>query len=120
MKSEINKIHNINSAFNLFFGPFIYVFAAIVVLLMAILPYHGRLLLALTINICFNRPVVYLNMIAKKISYPIQKLNVLLVYGIIFGLFAPIYRIFFKSKNVGFVKVDDNYNTDLTSSHFQS
>lgn len=120
MNSEIYKIHNINSALNRFFGPLIYIFATIVVLLLVLLPYRGRLLLALIINIFFNRPTVYINFIAQKISFPLQKINVFFLYSFLFSLFAPLYRIFIKSENKGFQQVDKDYNTDQTNSRFQS
>lgn len=118
--SELNKIHSINSKFNRLFGPVIYLAAAVVVLLMVILPYSGRLALALFINVFFNRPLVYLNFISRKIAYPLQRLNVFIIYCTLFGFFALLYRMFFRKQQSGFIKVDSKHNTDLLSSKFQS
>lgn len=120
MRPEIYKIHHINSNFNRFFSPLIYLFSLATVLLMAILPYHGRLLLALLINIFFNRPMVYINIISRKISYPLHKINVFLLYSIFIGIFALFYRVFVRNRHVGFIKVAPDFNTDKLSSRFQS
>jgi uncharacterized BrkB/YihY/UPF0761 family membrane protein len=120
MQPETYTIHHINPTFNRFFSPLIFVFAMLVVFLMTILPYRGRIFLAFLINVFFNRPVVYLNIISRKLAYPLQKLNVFVVYFIIFGLFALIYKIFFRQPSMGFIRTKQKTNTDKFSSQFQS
>ena len=118
--SELNKIHHINVKFNRIFSPLIYLASVCVVILMVILPYTGRLTLALLINVFFNRPLIYLNLLSRKIAYPLQRINVFLIYGILFGAFALLYRMFFRSNVSGFIKTGSNDNTDRLSSKFQS
>lgn len=88
------KIHHINSRFNRVFDVPIFYAATFVTFLNLLLPYSLRTVLAFLINIFFNRPVVYLNFIAEKISKRINLLVLAVFYFTLFGLYSIGYKAY--------------------------
>jgi predicted PurR-regulated permease PerM len=95
------RIHHINSKFNQRFSKVIYTSSYIVTMINTILPYCCRILLAYFINIFFNRPKVYFNILADKIGKKMNIITIAVVYITFFGIYAIVYKIIklFENKN---------------------
>lgn len=96
-KTIFNKIHNISPQFNKIFSGPLFVFSCFVVALMMVLPYRGRIVLALLINVFFNRPIIYLNYFARYLAKPFVVIHLGVFYFLIIGVHAFILVIFGKS-----------------------
>lgn len=89
----LGRIHHINPQFNLRFDRPLYYAGAAVTALAFVSPYSLRILLALLLNIFFNRPTVYAQLFAEKIG---RRLGLLLLdacYVSIVGVYALAYRL---------------------------
>jgi hypothetical protein len=91
---NIKRIHNINEKFNRLFSHPLYVGAFLILCILFVLPYYGRLFVALLINVFFNRFIIYLNYISRLIIKPIHFIQVGVFYYILFGSIAMVYKIF--------------------------
>lgn len=120
MKSDLEKIHHIHPRFNRLFSPLLWLAGALVTGLLLLLPYHGRLAVALLINVFFNRPMVYLNYAARWIARPLHHLNLALFYGFLFGLFAVVYGLFNRRRTSVRWSPPAIPNTDASGKEFQS
>jgi len=86
------KIHHINERFNRIFSVPLFVGSFFVLCFLAVLNYHGRLFIALLINVLFNRPSTYLNYIAKLFAKPIALFQMVVFYFVIAGFYAIVLR----------------------------
>lgn len=90
----LEKIHHINPTLNrLLSGP-LFAAAAVTVALLLILPYRGRVALAFAINVLFNRPLVYLNYVARYVARPLGRVQMAVFYYLLFGIYAIAFRAF--------------------------
>ncbi len=87
-KTAFERIHNLNPTLARLFSWPLYVAAWVVVVLYAVLPYSLRLLVAGVINICFNRPMVYLNYLGRLIGQPMSYVTTTVIYLVVFGAYA--------------------------------
>jgi len=93
------RIHHINTFWNKRLAPVLYLLSAFSVFLLTILPYRGRVAFAFFVNIFFNRPVVYWNIISEKISKRFNLVFFFFFYFFVLGVyvfFLKIYQRFFK------------------------
>lgn len=94
-ESAFEKIHHINRRFNRVFSKPVYYFAQAVTLINFVLPYSLRIVFAFAINLFFNRPIVYLNFLGRKIGKNINFVVISFSYFVIFGMYAGFCRFFF-------------------------
>lgn len=118
--STLERIHYINHWRNRVLGPFIFLGSVVTVLLLAVLPYRGRIFLALVINILFNRPIIYLNWLSRKIVLPVHAVQITLFYFLFIFPFAALFRIL-RSQNADRPRwVETVSNTTAENAIYQS
>lgn len=99
----LEKIHHVNPTLNRWLSVPIFIGSTITVILLLILPYRGRVALAFLINVCFNRPMVYLNYLARYVARPFAAVEMRVLYYGVFGAYAVLYRLFAKPAPRGWV-----------------
>ena len=109
----LEKIHHIDHARNRWLGVPIFIGSAVTVLLLLILPYRGRVALAFVLNVLFNRPLVYMNFAARYIAKPFAAVEMRILYFVVFGSYALLYRIFAKPTRDGWVPSQPSSKDDF-------
>ncbi|MCC6277599.1 MAG: hypothetical protein IT289_06775 [Oligoflexia bacterium] len=90
---DILRIHHISQTFNRIFHWPLFFAGALVVILLLVLPYWGRIVLAFIINILFNRLTVYLTYFSKLIIKPMNWIHSGVIYFLLFGLTALGWKL---------------------------
>jgi len=122
-KNIIDRIHNIDSRFNRLFSVPLQWIGLLITCILFISPYWGRVAFAFFINIFFNRPKVYLNLVLKRMGKVGNHIMIGIFYFTLFALYAIFYKIFYfirKKKNAEGKWVSSAFDKDTEEYYYQS